>query len=226
MGKGDKRSKKGKIFRGSYGKTRLRKQKSSQKSIYSDVKKEKRFIEKKEKPVEPLPQEREAYAAETVKKKIEQVPVEVQVQEEIKPEMPLEPASHVEEKPSEIIETETAAPEIVEEVLPPGLEAEPEQLAEEIKPEEIKSEAKQVEVEMTGATPEVTPEPVAEMQNDVKPDEVPPVKAVESAAGDQTVVKTHAKKEAKGVKSKTEKKKTDETKTTPTKRGRPKKKKD
>ena len=50
MGRGDKKTKKGKIFAGSYGKTRVRKEKTEQKFIKQKAKKEEVIVEKKDSP--------------------------------------------------------------------------------------------------------------------------------------------------------------------------------
>ena len=50
MGRGDKKTKKGKRFAGSYGKTRVRKEKTEQKFVKPKVKKEEVIVEKKADP--------------------------------------------------------------------------------------------------------------------------------------------------------------------------------
>ena len=50
MGRGDKKTKKGKIFAGSYGKKRVRKEKTEQKFVKPKVKKEEVIVEKKAAP--------------------------------------------------------------------------------------------------------------------------------------------------------------------------------
>ena len=50
MGRGDKKTKKGKRFAGSYGKTRVRKEKTEQNFVKPKAKKEEVIIEKKDTP--------------------------------------------------------------------------------------------------------------------------------------------------------------------------------
>ena len=50
MGRGDKKTKKGKRFAGSYGKVRVRKEKTEQNFVKLKVKKEKVIVEKKAAP--------------------------------------------------------------------------------------------------------------------------------------------------------------------------------
>ncbi len=222
MGKGDKRSKRGKIFRGSYGKTRLRKKKSSQKFAYSTVKNEKRIIDKKDKPVEsfkpPVTEMRR------VEKKIEQAPAEVQVHEELKPELPAENTAQFEEKPPEIIETQIAVAEIVEEASTANQTAEYQETTEEIIPEPIISGVKSVEDNLKEVITETVAEPLEEKDSTVETEQAPAEITDDSESENKTKKKVHPKKETVEAKPKSEKKKSDETKTT--KRGRPKKKKD
>lgn len=157
MGKGDKKSKKGKRFRHSYGKTRLRKKK-----VFVTVKKK---IEEKPKPVEQKkslkPETEKEQPAEVVTSVVEEVKIEAPQVTEIKekvqvPEVRESPVSEIPEieKKSEVVEKaavpEKAEKEEVKEVPVseiPEVEKKPEvvekeEVEEKDKKEEVKEEKK------------------------------------------------------------------------------------
>ena len=116
MGKGDKISKRGKIFSGSYGKTRLRKQKSSKKYIYSSEKREKKHFEKIEHEQKPVTEVKTEIKEEPVVEIVEEKVVETPKIKKIVEEKPVEPVVEIIEKKEEKVEEVKPPDEEVKEV--------------------------------------------------------------------------------------------------------------